>query len=99
MHDWSDDDAVKILQTVARALEETQKTSSKRPSVLIIEHLYDYPLMHAEVAFVDMMMFGILGKERSQTEFDELLIRKAGLKLVKVHQTRSPLSILEAQLA
>ena len=97
LHDWSDDNAVKILQTVAQALKETQQSSSKRPSVLIIEHLYDFPPVHSHVAFMDMVMVGILGKERSQAEF-EAIMQKAGLKPVQVHSTRSLITILEAQL-
>jgi len=98
LHDWSDENAIEILQKVATALQATQQVTLKPPSVLIIEHLYDFPPIHAHVAFVDMTMLGILGRERSQAEFEEVM-RKAGLKLVQVHQTRSTVVILEAQLA
>ena len=98
LHDWNDENAVKILQTVAKALKATREATSKSPSVLVAEQLYDYPPLHSITGFFDMKMMGISGKERTSGEFEELM-RKAGLKLVAVHPTRSVFAILEAQLA
>lgn len=98
LHDWSDENSIKILQTVSKALKATQQATSKSPSVLVVEHLYDYPPVHSHIAFMDMVMLGISGRERTLEEF-EALLRKAGLRLVAVHSTRSIMTILEAKLA
>ena len=97
LHDWNDEECIKILQTVVKALKVTQQSSSKSPSVLIIEHLYNYPPLHPHIAFTDMLMMSITGKERSIEEFEGLM-RKAGLTLLAKHSTRSMMAILEAKL-
>ena len=97
IHDHHDAAALQILTTVATAMRDTVKTSSKQPTLLIMEEVYDFPPEIPSVAFLDLMMIQLDGKERSVPEY-EALLAKAGLKLVQVHRTRSSLSILECQL-
>lgn len=96
LHDWNDNEDVQILQSIAYALKASEHTQPA--SVLIIETIYDYPPVHPFVGFSDMVMYAAMGKERTLMEYEELL-RKAGLKLINVHQTRSLLVIMEAVLA
>lgn len=96
LHHYNDKDAVRILESVATALNRTQQTTENQPTLLIMEHIYDYS--PEIVSFLDMLMFSFKGKERTLKEFEEML-QKVGLKLVQVHYTRSLVVILECQLA
>jgi hypothetical protein len=88
IHDWNDDDAVRILTTVRRAAPPHAK-------VLLIEALVsdDGPLFGK---VLDVIMLAVTGgRERTTTEYEELL-GAAGLRLDRVVPTASQVSVLEA---
>ena len=97
IHDYTDDQAIRLLTNVATALQHTHKSSSQRASLLIIEKVYEYPPDSVAVALIDILLLGVQGRERSIAEYQAIL-KKSGLKLVTIHPTRSPLSILECQV-
>jgi len=93
LHDWDDDRCRTILRNVATAMIPTG-------SVLVIELLMpDGPEPHP-AKFMDINMLAMTegGTERTEAEFTALLA-SAGLELVAVHPTESPVSVIEARKA
>jgi hypothetical protein len=90
IHDWSDDDALRILRTVARAARPGQK-------VLLVELLLKpgNPLDMAALADLEMLVMTDGGCERSLPEYRSLLER-AGLSLVRSIRTAAEVHVLEA---
>jgi hypothetical protein len=92
LHDWSDEDALRILRSCRAAL-------SARARLLIIEIFLDRPSAYRPA---DWMSLGIMtafgGKERTSAELHELCVA-AGLAPGRVISTDSPASIMEAQRA
>lgn len=87
LHDWSDEDCLVILRNCGRAM----KPSSR---LLIIDMVI---ASSADVmgAFYDLHMQVLLGgRERSEQEF-HALVQKAGMSLIRVIPTRSPMKIVE----
>lgn len=91
LHDWSDDDCCRILETI-----KAQMTSSSR--VYVIDAIVpegNVPHFSKDLeAF--LMTWG--GQERDQQEF-ETLFNRAGLELVSITETPAVLSIIEAKIA
>jgi DNA-binding MarR family transcriptional regulator len=89
LHDWEDEDCVKILNTIRQSM-----SSSSR--LLLIERLL--PLRAADAPdtiWLDLHMLCITGgRERSAEEYERLLGR-ANLRLHRVMKPDSPFSILE----
>lgn len=89
IHDWPDEKAVQILRNVRAA-------AGHRATVLLIElvipdHDRDFP-----GKWVDLEMLLNLGaRERTAAEYRDLL-GLAGLRMTRVVQTASPLSVVEA---
>ena len=78
LHDWNDDDSVRILQNLIPAM-----TSESR--ILIDEVVLPDSKVPWQCAFMDLVMTTSLGgRERSEEEWKSLL-DKAGLKIVSVH--------------
>lgn len=91
LHDWDDDDAVRILRTVASAM-------TAEAILLLVENVDDDP-NSLLVAYLDMLMLTAWGsRERSVGEYDTLLGR-AGLRLTggQVLEPRSRLWMLNAR--
>ncbi len=93
IHDWSDEQCVAILLNVARAMQPTG-------TVLIIELVMPEDGGPHPAKFMDVNMLAMTegGCERTARQYAELL-QKAGLRLVKIHPTPSPVSIVEATRA
>ncbi len=92
IHDWDDERSRVILSNCREALNENGV-------VLLVERLVP-ELVHAgqehlSVIQGDMVMMRIGGKERTKSEYRELL-EASGLKLKKVYPTASEFSIIEA---
>jgi len=100
LHDLKDEDCVRVLTKVAAAMRQTQQSEpSKRPSVLIIDKVYDFPPRMGSIADYDMVMFSLFAaKERSWEEFEKLFVA-TGLKIVERLDTSSDLSILRCELS
>jgi C-methyltransferase len=92
MHDWPDQKAVQILRNV-RAAAGSQAT------VLLVElvipkHNRDFPGKWADLE----MLLNLAARERTAAEYGDLL-SQAGLRMTRVVQTASPLSVVEARAA
>lgn len=88
LHDWSDENCLKILSSCRKALNSPGK-------LLIIEQVLDEPPTSLGV-FYDLHMQVLLGgKERTENEF-RVLLDKAGFTLSRIIHTNAPLKIIEA---
>ena len=92
IHDWNDEQCVQILGHCRTAMAAGGR-------VLVVEHVIA-PGNRADFGkMLDINMLVIPGgQERTREEF-AALFRRAGLRLQRVHKTKSPLSILEAVAA
>jgi hypothetical protein len=89
IHDWHDERAVKILENCRRAMIPGGK-------VLIAETIVPPGNEPHPIKVMDLNMLAVTGGlERTQEQYERLFAR-AGLRLVRVIATGSPLSILEA---
>ncbi len=74
IHDWEDEDAVRILANVRRAM-------TSDGTLLLIEGLIDSPAH--PVGLMDLMMMILGGRERTESEFRSLL-QSAGFRLNRI---------------
>jgi hypothetical protein len=89
LHDWSDEDAEKILTSIRRA-------APKNARLLIAEWLVPKDGKPSWTFFVDMIMMAELtGKERTEAEFKQMLLR-TGFRLERVIDSGFNTFILEA---
>jgi hypothetical protein len=90
LHDWNDEDAVKILKTCRRAIPAHGK-------LLLVETVLKRSNEPDPGRFNDLTMLTIApgGRERTEVEFKELL-HHAGFALVRVIPTTGLTSIVEA---
>jgi hypothetical protein len=89
LHDWDNEACVTILKVVRAAIPRNSK-------LLLVEIVFDEPTDHDVVKRrSDTMMQIVGGKERSKSQFEEIL-RKGGFKLSSVVPTRSHHSVVEA---
>lgn len=89
LHDWEDEEAVRILRHCAGAMAVDGR-------VLVIEKLLD-SAGHADAALFDVTMMVLTGgRERSARDYEALMAR-AGLELVRVLPTRAGVFVLEAR--
>ncbi len=88
LHDWSDEDCVRILRSCRAAMGADAR-------LLLGDLILDPDLAHGRpVSYLsDMAMFGS-ARERSEAEFRDLLAA-SGLALLRVIPTTSPDSIIE----
>jgi hypothetical protein len=90
LHDWSDEQAHKILTICRRAM-------SPGARLLVLEMIIE-----PETPFpkrLDLMMMAWTGgRERAQQEFEHLLA-SAGFRLTSANRTEMPIWVLEAELA
>lgn len=90
IHDWDDAKSVRILSHCRDALADGGR-------VLVADRVIQPGNAPDWSKWLDInMMVGPGGQERSESEF-RALFAKAGLELVKVHATKSPLSIVEGR--
>ncbi|MGV0739340.1 methyltransferase [Mycobacterium syngnathidarum] len=88
IHDWPDDEAVKILRNVRAAA--TPGTTLLLVESVIPEHDREYL-----GKWIDMeMLIGIAARERNEAEYRRLY-EQAGFRLTRVVQTASPFSLVE----
>jgi hypothetical protein len=89
LHDWSDDECVKVLRNCARAMRPGGK-------VVVVEMVVPEDDTPSLAQIMDLNMLVMLpGRERTATEFASLF-RAAGLAAGEVTPTASPFSFLEA---
>ncbi|RBL90142.1 methyltransferase [Chitinophaga flava] len=77
LHDWTDEDAIKILSVCSRAMRKDSK-------ILVIDGVVPEGNTHHGSKLADMnMLVTTGGRERSAAEFDELF-RRSDLRLTRV---------------
>jgi len=82
LHDWNDEECVKILSNI-------QEASPANGQVLIVEHVVPGPENpHFSKLFDIHMMCALTGRERTEKEYAGLL-EKAGLQYVQTHYPQS----------
>lgn len=92
LHDWSDDEAQRILKSIRRSAPPHAK-------LLLVEWLLPADIKPSWTLFVDLVMLTELtGKERTAREFSELLAG-AGFRLDRVIDAGFNTFILEASAA
>jgi hypothetical protein len=92
VHDWNDEQCVRILDLCREAMAPGGR-------VLVVEHVVAPGNGPDFAKLLDInMLVGPGGLERTQQEFGALFAR-AGLRLRAVHATASPLRVLEAVAA
>jgi hypothetical protein len=92
LHDWSDEKSLRILGNI-------RKVIPRDGVLLVFDTVVPTKGDNAWSKWLDINMLVLVGgKERTETEFRELLA-KAGFRLEKVHPTPCPLSIVEARPA
>jgi len=90
IHDWNDDDALKILKNCRRAIKRDGK-------LLLIETVLEQSSLPNAGNFMDVLMLTLVGgRERNQSDFRALL-REAEFSLTRVVSTAGPASIIESQ--
>ncbi|MGD9109204.1 MAG: methyltransferase [Gammaproteobacteria bacterium] len=88
IHDWQDDDAIKILKNCRKIMRGNNK-------LLIMEQIISPDKPHDAVKLSDMLMLLLFGsKERTKEEFASLLAQ-ADLKINNIFSTDTEFSILE----
>jgi len=88
LHDWSDEECVRILRNCRDALGDGR--------VLVVDSVIEPGNEPDTGKLLDvMMMLNLTGRERTAAEFDQLL-GEAGLRLVRIIPTGAPVSIIEA---
>jgi hypothetical protein len=92
IHDWEDDDAVKILANCARAMDPAGRVVLAEVVIGAANSGDDGPLLDVHM----MVLPG--GRERTEAEFAQLFAA-AGLRLIRVIVTSGIMCLLEAELA
>jgi hypothetical protein len=90
LHNWSIEACITILNNIRNAMPEDGR-------ILIFEMLLNEGNAASIGKLIDlqMMVFMEDGKERTVNEFEELLYQ-AGLKIIRIIPTISPISMIEA---
>ena len=90
IHDWPDDDAVRILSNVHAA-------AGAGKNVLLVELVLPRHDRDVAVNWIDIdMLLAVSGRERTAAEYGRLLDR-AGFHLTRVVETATPFKIIEAR--
>jgi hypothetical protein len=95
LHDWSDEDCVRILRTCRAAM-------SPHSLLLIGEQILepDPSRGQATTYLIDIQMMAMFGRARERTEAEfRALLEESGLSLHRVIRIASPTSIIEVRPA
>jgi O-methyltransferase domain len=90
LHDWSDEECVRILRCVREAM-----TPGARVAVVEMPLLEGGSPPFAALLDINMLVC-LTGKERTAAEYAELF-RQAGLEMAGVTPTHSPVAVIEAR--
>jgi hypothetical protein len=91
IHNWNDDDCVRMLTNIRRSMKPGAK-------ILIIDMLVQTINTPALAPLLDIQMLACMhgGKERSKAEFEKLL-DQSGFRVNRFIPTIAPISLIEAQ--
>lgn len=98
IHDWDDDKALTILRNCRKALEGNGSGQKKHGKVVLLELVVpegNVPHM-SKILDIEMLFFPG-GRERTEKQYAELFA-KAGLRLTRIVPTKSPYSVIEAEV-
>ena len=87
LHDWNDEQCVKILENCRAAM-------NKKGRVLVVDNVIPPGNDPNWGKLLDIQMLIIGGRERTKKEF-AAMFKRAGLKMTRVVTTKCPLSIVE----
>ncbi len=87
LHDWNDEQCVKILENCRAAMNEKGR-------VLVVDNVIPSGNDPNWGKLLDIQMLVIGGRERMKKEF-ATIFAQAGLKMTRVVPTKCPLSIVE----
>jgi hypothetical protein len=90
LHDWSDEDCLRILKNIYAAA----KPATKLLLVEFILHESDEP-QFAKVSDLEMLVNSPHGRERTRVEWQNLL-RAGGFQLTRIIPTNSSVYVIEA---
>jgi SAM-dependent methyltransferase len=88
IHDWNDEDSVKVLRVCRAALSPTA-------ALVIVEKAIPDGNEPEFAKILDINMLAIGGKERTLAQY-EALFAASGLRLAKLHRTPGPIDLIEA---
>jgi len=89
IHDWDDEQSIRILSNCARALRKNGK-------VVLLERVLPEDECSSQTALADLNMLVLVpGCERTAKQFSDLL-KAAGLRLDRITATTSSLHVIEA---
>ncbi len=90
LHDWTDEECVRILRVCRESLEPGGR-------LLIVEMLVPEEIGPAFVTLMDLNMLVVTGgRERTAKEYEKVL-SDAGFEMTRVIPTKSPFSLIEAR--
>ncbi|KAJ0164647.1 Demethylsterigmatocystin 6-O-methyltransferase, partial [Colletotrichum tanaceti] len=90
LHDYGDDDSVKILSRLSHAMGSDSK-------VLVVEYVLQNPPPSVG-AMTDFGMMNIGGKERTAADW-EAVVARAGLKIERIHGLDKKMQVIECAKA
>jgi hypothetical protein len=88
LHDWNDNDAIKILRSVVDAMKPGDR-------YLVLEAVQMEPENVMTRAMLDIQMLSVGGRERTVADFKRIF-EQVGLQFVAAHPTRSIFTIVES---
>jgi SAM-dependent methyltransferase len=92
IHDWDDEQSIRILCNCARALRPQGR-------VVLVERVMAEDDRQSQTSLLDLNMLVLLpGRERTAQEYIGLIAR-AGLRLDRIISSASPVSVIEASAA
>ncbi|CAG8806549.1 27057_t:CDS:2, partial [Gigaspora margarita] len=102
LHNWPDEQAIKILKTVRSAISLTNDSSSGhematdfKPKLLLAERIISDQTQSSKYQMDMIMMCLCDGKVRTKSEIENLL-DKSGWKFMKITSCRGEFSVIEA---
>ncbi|CAG8797141.1 11006_t:CDS:2 [Gigaspora margarita] len=102
LHNWPDEQAIKILKTVRSAISLTNDTSSGhemasyfKPKLLLAERIINDQTQSSKYQMDMIMMCLCDGKVRTKSEIEKLL-DKTGWKFMKITSCRGEFSVIKA---
>jgi hypothetical protein len=98
LHDWTDEQATTILRNCHRAIDANPETKRTVKIVLLEFVVPPGNEPHASKIIDIEMLFFPGGRERMEQEWRELFAA-AGFRLTRIVPTKSPFSVIEAEVA
>lgn len=98
LHDWTDEQATTILRNCRRALD-SKRDGNRNGKVVLLEFVVPPGNQPHPSKVIDIeMLFFPGGRERMEREWRDLFAG-AGFRLSRIVPTKSPFSVIEAELA